>query len=59
MGMTLGSCECTTTYAQAKLFDRWNLLIICVDCGEVLREVAIACPPFEGEEVPFSPELTE
>jgi hypothetical protein len=52
-------CECTTTYQQGKLFDPWNLLIICVDCGEVLEEVAAPPPSFLTQGGLFSTESTE
>ena len=52
-------CGCTETYQQPKLFDPWNLLIICVDCGEVLEEVAAPPPSFLTQGDLFSTESTE
>jgi hypothetical protein len=52
-------CGCTETYQQPKLFDPWNLLIICVDCGEVLEEVAAPPPSFPTQGNLFSTESTE
>lgn len=52
-------CGCTETYQQPKLFDPWNLLIICVDCGEVLEEVAAPPPSFPTQGDLFSTESTE
>jgi len=57
--MLEANCGCETTYQQPKLFDRDHLLIICVDCGEVVDEIRSVAPLFAAQLKLFSTESTE
>lgn len=49
-------CGCEQTYEQPKLFDPDHLLVICVDCGEVLEEVLTPFARYQRETGRLSPD---
>jgi len=52
-------CDCLETYEQPKLFDPDHLLIICLDCGEVVDEIDGPDVPKRRVLWPLSTESTE
>lgn len=57
--MNVESCECTDTYEQPKLFDHDHVLVICVNCGEVVGEELSVIGRYIAQGQLFSPESTE
>lgn len=57
--MNVESCECTDTYEQPKLYDRDHVLVICVNCGEVVGEELSVIGRYIALGQLFSTESTE